>query len=105
MPTVGTPWRRASDTYKFVDPEGLRSSAPTISPCRCASTTSRCSPATRPRLVHERAELLASLAGVDVEPVWQWGFIERVSTGLVNIRDFGADSGGEAFLAVAERCL
>ena len=53
----------------------------------------------------ERAELLAALADVEPEPVWQWGFIERVSTGLVNIRDFGRDSGGEAFLTVAQRSL
>jgi hypothetical protein len=56
------------------------------------------------RLVRERAETLASLCGLDPEPVWQWGFIERVSTGLANIRDFGGDNGAE-FLEVAARCL
>ena len=56
------------------------------------------------RLVRERAELLAARAEVDPEPVWQWGFIERVSTGLANLRDFEGDAGA-AFLEVAARCL
>ena len=30
-----------------------------------------------------RCALLAALTGVDEEPIWQWGFIERVSTGLL----------------------
>jgi streptomycin 6-kinase len=57
-----------------------------------------------PRLVRERAELLASLCDVDPEPVWQWGFIERVSTGLANVREFEGDD-GLLFLEVAARCL
>jgi hypothetical protein len=36
--------------------------------------------------------------------VWQWGFIERVSTGLANVREFESDE-GLAFLEVATRCL
>ena len=56
------------------------------------------------RLVRERAEYLGGICGVDPEPVWQWGFIERVSTGLANLRDFDDDS-GDQFLEVANRCL
>lgn len=55
-------------------------------------------------LVRERAELLASWCDVDPEPVLQWGFIERVSTGLANVRDFGGDD-ALVFLEVARRCL
>jgi hypothetical protein len=29
----------------------------------------------------ERCEKVASLTGVDTEAIWQWAFIERVSTG------------------------
>ncbi|HWM20837.1 MAG TPA: aminoglycoside phosphotransferase family protein [Ilumatobacteraceae bacterium] len=91
------------DLFKFVDPEGLRSEAAHDlsvpmreynSPLLAGDTT---------RLVHERAELLASLCDIDPKPVWQWGFIERVSTGLANLREFeGGD--GMAFLEVATRC-
>jgi len=36
--------------------------------------------------------------------VWQWGFIERVATGLANVRELEGDE-GMAFLEVATRCL
>ena len=56
------------------------------------------------RLVRQRAQRLAEAGDVDPEVVWQWGFIERVSTGLACVRDF-ADEECAVFLAVAERCL
>ena len=55
-------------------------------------------------LVHERAQLLASSCEIGPEPVWQSRFIERVSTGLANARDFEGDEGLD-FLEVAARCL
>jgi streptomycin 6-kinase len=55
------------------------------------------------RLVRERAELLAASCDVDPAAVWQWGFIERVSTGLLNMRDFASDAHAAAFLEVAAR--
>lgn len=33
-------------------------------------------------LLHVGSQHLATLAGVDVERVWRWGFVERVTTGL-----------------------
>ena len=91
-------------TFKFVDPEGLLSE-------RAHDLAVPMREYNRPllagdtrRLVRERAELLASWCEVDPEPVWQWGFIERVSTGLANVRDFAGDD-GMAFLEVAKRCL
>jgi streptomycin 6-kinase len=90
--------------FKFVDPEGLRSS-----PAHDLAVAMR--EYNRPllagdtaRLVRERAEQLAAWCDVDPEPVWQWGFIERVSTGLANLREFEDDEGW-AFLEVATRCL
>ena len=55
------------------------------------------------RLVRERAARLASWCAVDPEAVWQWGFIERVSTGLLNLRDFDRDAAASPFLEVAAR--
>lgn len=49
-----------------------------------------------------RGELLAALTGVDVRAIWQWGFMERVSTGLVLI-EIGQKGEGEASLAVSAR--
>lgn len=94
----------AGDGYKFVDPEGVQSerahdlAVPMREynePLLCGDTA---------RLARERAELLAGWCEVDPEAVWQWGFVERVSTGLANLRDFGA-ANGVAFLEVARRCL
>jgi hypothetical protein len=61
-----------------------------------------------PELVRQRATSNGSAGQrwLDDLPVavWEWGFIERVSTGLANIREF---EGGEGalFLEVATRCL
>jgi streptomycin 6-kinase len=91
-------------TFKFVDPEGLRSEpAHDLSvPMREYNRPLLDGPTSR--LVRQRAELLAGWCDVDPEAVWQWGFIERVSTGLANLRDFD-DDGGAIFLQVAERSL
>lgn len=44
---------------------------------------------------------LAELTGVEPEPIWQWGFVERTSTGLLSLQ-IGLE-GGREMLAVAER--
>ena len=91
-------------TYKFVDPEGIWSE-----PAHDLSVAMReynrpLLAGDTPVLVRARAERLASRCDVDPEAVWQWGFVERVSTGLANVRHF-ADGEGAAFLEVATRCL
>ena len=55
-------------------------------------------------LVRARAELLAAAGDADPQRTWEWGFIERVSTGLASLEAFDGD-GGLAFLEVARRCL
>lgn len=91
-------------TFKFVDPEGLRSE-----PAHDLSVPMReyneplLDGDTR-HILRKRAEMLARLCNVDPEPVWQWGYIERVSTGLLNVRDFETNDGA-VFLEVATRCL
>lgn len=52
-------------------------------------------------LGRRRCELLARLTGVDPEPIWQWGFIERVSTGLL-LHQLGEPRLAREFLAVAD---
>lgn len=90
--------------FKLVDPEGLWSE-----PAHDLAVAMR--EYNRPllagdtvRLVRARAELLASWCEVDPQPVWEWGFIERVSTGLANLRHFD-DGEGVTFLEVATRCV
>lgn len=49
-----------------------------------------------------RCDLLAELTGVERRAIWQWGFVERVSTGLV-LLGIGMHAEGAEMLAVADR--
>ena len=91
-------------TFKFVDPEGLRSEAAHDLSVPMREYNGPLLQGDTRRLVWERAEMLGELCNVDPDAVWQWGFIERVSTGLANVRDFDGDDGA-MFLEVATRCL
>ena len=52
-------------------------------------------------LGRQRANLLSMLTGVEPEPIWEWGLIERVSTGLL-LKQLGRDDEAAEYLAVAE---
>ena len=91
-------------TFKFVDPEGVRSEAAHDLGVPMREYNGPLVAGDTRRLVWERAEALAETCSVDAEAVWQWGFIERVSTGLANLREFEGDDGA-IFLEVARRCL
>jgi streptomycin 6-kinase len=56
------------------------------------------------RLGRERCAHLGRLTGVDPRPIWEWGFVERVSTGLF-VTQVGADRMGREMLDVAEAWL
>lgn len=91
-------------TFKFVDPEGLASEPEHDLGVPMREYNEPLLAGDTARLAWERAEFLAGQCGVDPQRVWEWGFIERVSTGLANLRDFDDDA-GVAFLEVARRCL
>lgn len=93
-----------SGSFKLVDPEGVVSEPAHDLGVPMREYNEPLLAGDTPRLVRERAEVLAGACGVDPESVWQWGFIERVSTGLANVREFDGDD-GLAFLEVAARCL
>jgi streptomycin 6-kinase len=91
-------------TFKFVDPEGVRSERAHDLAVPMREYNAPLLRGDTRRLVWERAEALASRCDVDPLAVWQWGFVERVATGLANLRDFdGGD--GVVFLDVATRCV
>ena len=91
-------------TYKFVDVEGLWSEREHDLSVAMREYNEPLISGDTPRLVRERAEMLAERCSVDPQAVWEWGYIERVSTGLANVRDFDNDNGA-TFLEVARRCL
>ena len=53
------------------------------------------------RLGQERARVLAHHTGLDESRIWEWGYVERVSTGLLCLAE-GHEEGGRDFLTVAE---
>lgn len=89
-------------TYRFVDPEGLRSVPEHDLGVPMREYNEPLLRGDTARLVRERAERLATACTVDPEAVWQWGFIERVSTGLANLAEIGATEAA-AFFEVARR--
>lgn len=89
-------------TYRFVDPEGLRSAPEHDLAVPMREYNEPLLQGDTGRLVRERAERLAAACDVDAEAVWQWGFVERVSTGLANLAEIGA-SEAAAFFEVARR--
>lgn len=91
-------------TYKFVDVEGLCSAREHDLGVAMREYNEPLVRGDTPRLVRGRAKMLAERCGVDPQVVWEWGFIERVSTGLANMRDLDNDDGA-MFLEVARRCL
>ena len=91
-------------TCKLVDPEGLWSEPEHDLSVAMREYNLPLLAGDTARLVWRRAESLAERCEVEPTAVWEWGFIERVSTGLSSLRDLDGD-GGHAFLEVARRCL
>jgi streptomycin 6-kinase len=87
--------------FKFVDPDGLlieRAYDLGIAMREWSSELLAGDPAA---LGIQRCRRLAALTGVAPLPIWQWGFIERTSTGLLCLQ-IGLE-GGREMLTVAER--
>ena len=89
--------------YRFVDPDGFVADRA----YDLGVTMRDFSPAVlregRP-LVESYASLLADRTGVAAERIWQWAFVERVSTGLY-VLGFGAEAVARPYLDSAELLL
>ena len=68
---------RAGDGWKLVDPDGLRAE-----PEYDLGVLLREDPDT-PEALHARCTWLAERTGLDATAIWEWGVVERVSTGLL----------------------
>lgn len=86
--------------FKFVDPDGLfveRAYDLGISMREWAEDLLAGDPVA---LGLQRCQRLADLTGINPGPIWEWGFVERVSTGLLNLQ-VGL-GGAREMLAVAD---
>jgi streptomycin 6-kinase len=88
----------ARDGFKLVDPDGLLAE-----PEYDLGIIMREDPLDLLRGdAHERARWLAASTGLDVAAIWEWGVVERVSTGLLGTK-VGLQPVAREMLAVAER--
>jgi aminoglycoside phosphotransferase (APT) family kinase protein len=89
--------------YRCVDPDGLfaEPACDLAVPMRewSAELLASGEPA---RMARERCARLSALTGVASQSIWEWGFVERVSTGLLALHA-GQERVGTEMLAVAER--
>jgi streptomycin 6-kinase len=81
--------------FKFVDPDGVRAE-PALDLAAMMRDWSKELLAGDPiALGRARCDYLAGLTGIAPEPIWQWGFMERMSTGLYLMQLGWADEGRE----------
>jgi streptomycin 6-kinase len=89
---------RAGDDFKLIDPDGLLAEAEYdmgILMREDPAELMRGDPA-------QRARWLATRTGLDAAAIWEWGAVERVSTGLV-CTSIGLQPVGRQMLAAADR--
>lgn len=87
-------------TFKLVDPDGLVSEPAHDLAVPMRELNDELLAGDALRIGRDRARLLSRLTNVDENAIWQWGFIERVSTGLYSMQR-GHD-GAADFLEVAD---
>jgi streptomycin 6-kinase len=93
-----------TDRFKFIDPDGIA-----IEPAYDLGVLLRAwDEGLGGRHAHDiarsHARHLATRTQVSAEAIWQWGFIERVSTGLTLLQ-LGEQAKGQQFLSIAETLL
>ena len=85
----------AADGFKLVDPDGLLAE-----PEYDLGIIMREDPLDGD--LHERARWLAARTALDADAIWEWGIVERVSTGLLGTR-VGLQPIARQMLAVADQ--
>jgi streptomycin 6-kinase len=90
--------------FKFVDPDGLYGDRAYDLAIPMRGWSAQLLAGDALNLGRQRCAYLQQLTGADANAIWQWGFVERVSTGLVLMAHGHGEEGGE-MLAVSERWL
>jgi streptomycin 6-kinase len=87
--------------YCFVDPDGFVVDRAYDLGVVLRDWTDRLEGTDARAVLRDYCTVLARRTGVDPVRIWEWGFVERVSTGLY-LKSFGADGLAARFLASAE---
>jgi streptomycin 6-kinase len=87
--------------FKFVDPDGLFIEPAYDLAIPMREWSGELLAGDPVDLGRRRCRLLAELTGVEPEPIWQWGLVERVSSALLWVRD-GRPDVAQEFFDVAE---
>lgn len=90
----------AGARFKFIDPDGLVAEPAYDLAIPMREWSSELLEGDPARLGRQRSGLLGHLTGVDPQAIWEWGFVERVSTGLLAMQ-VGAEYVGRQMLEVA----
>ena len=102
---VHTPRAGAESGYVFVDPEGFLCEPAYDLGVVLRDWNEELLAAANPlTLAHDYCELLAKESGLDEAAIWEWGFIERVSSGLY-IWAYGSREHGQPFFTIAQHLL
>lgn len=88
-------------SFRLVDPEGLRSEPEHDLGVALRDRNEELLAADTAMAAIQRCQQAARLTGISGEAIWQWAFIERVSTGLFLLR-LGHRQEARPFLAVAD---
>lgn len=101
---VAPPRAGAETGYCFVDPDGFVADRAYDLGVVLRDWSSRLVDNQARARLEGYCQLLADRTGVDATRIWEWGFIERVSTGLY-VLSLGAPTVGRPFLDSAERLV
>jgi streptomycin 6-kinase len=101
---VKTPRAGAEAGFVFVDPDGFLAEPTYDLGVVLREGCSELLAGDAPTLARRYCQLLARHTGVEEQAIWEWGFLERVSSGLYAL-SFGAEELGRPFLATAELLL
>ena len=92
----------ANGGFKLVDPDGLLAEAEYDLGILMREDPEELLAGDARQRAHERARWLAGRCGLDATAIWEWGVVERVSTGLLAAK-VDLQPVGSQMLAVADR--
>lgn len=87
--------------FKFVDPDGMRAEPALDLAALMRDWSQELLAGDALALGRARCEFVSRLTGIATEPIWQWGFMERMSTGLY-LMQLGWHDEGREMLKVAD---